>query len=243
MAITRKMTTIDGIPAIIFGVPSRKIYLYIHGQSGNKEEAQRIAEVICRYGYQVLSIDLPEHGERKSEINSFDPWHIVPELTDVIGFVKVHWERVSLFANSIGAWFSMLSFGNECLDNCLFVSPVLDMKQLILKMMNWANVTEEQLKKELIIPTTFGQTLSWRYWEYALSHPITKWEVPTKILYGGSDNLIDRDVVEHFAHKFHCGLDVMESGEHWFHTEEQLKVMRKWLITNLKSKELSKDER
>lgn len=134
-AITKKITTIDGIPAIIFGVPSRKIYLYIHGQGGNKEEAQSIAKVICRYGYQVLSIDLPEHGERKGEIDSFDPWHIVPELTGVMGFVKVHWERVSLFANSIGAWFSILSFGNECLDNCLFVSPVLDMKQLMLKMM------------------------------------------------------------------------------------------------------------
>lgn len=243
MAITKKMITIGDIPTIIFGVPSRKIYLYIHGQGGNKEEAQSIAEVICRYGYQVLSIDLPEHGERKSEINSFVLWQVVPELTDVMGFVKVHWERVSLFTNSIGAWFSILSFGNECLDNCLFVSPVLDMKQLILKMMGWANVTEEQLKKELIIPTTFGQTLSWRYWEYALSHPITKWEVPTKILYGGSDNLIDRDIVEHFAHKFHCDLDVMESGGHLFHTEEQLKAMRKWLITNLKSKELSKDER
>lgn len=84
MAITKKITTIDGIPAIILGVPSRKIYLYIHGQSGNKEEAQSIAEVICRYGYQVLSIDLPEHGKRKGEINSFDPWHIVPELTGVI---------------------------------------------------------------------------------------------------------------------------------------------------------------
>ena len=140
MVITKKMTTIDGIPAIIFGVPSRRIYLYIHGKGGNKEEAQSIAEVICRYGYQVLSIDLPEHGERKSEINSFDPWHIVPELTDVMGFVKVHWERVSLFANSIGAWFSMLSFGNECLDDCLFVSPVLDMKPLFWQVLRLAMV-------------------------------------------------------------------------------------------------------
>ena len=243
MVITKKMTTIDRIPAIIFGVPSRKIYLYIHGQGGNKEEAQSIAEVICRYGYQVLSIDLPEHGERKSEINSFDPWHIVPELIDVMGFVNVHWEQVSLFANSIGAWFSMLSFGNECLDNCLFVSPVLDIKQLILKMMRWANVSEEQLKKELIIPTTFGQTLSWKYWEYALSHPITKWEVPTKILYGGNDNLIDRDVVEHFAHEFHCGLDVMENGEHWFHTEYHLNIMRDWIRKEIDCKKVILKER
>lgn len=77
------------------------------------------------------------------------------------------------------------------------------MKRLILKMMSWANISEEQLKKELIISTTFGQTLSWEYWEYASSHSITKWEVPTKILYGENDNLIDRDEVENFAQKFH----------------------------------------
>lgn len=151
-------------------------------------------------------------------------------------FAKEHWERISLFANSIGAWFSMLSFGNERLKNCLFVSPVLDMKRLILKMMSWANISEEQLKKELIISTTFGQTLSWEYWEYASSHPITKWEVPTKILYGENDNLIDRDGVENFAQKFHCGLEVMGNGEHWFHSAEQIEVMKKWVNKNIDGK-------
>ncbi|WP_235673508.1 hypothetical protein [Clostridioides difficile] len=42
-----------------------------------------------------------------------------------------------------------------------FVSPILDMQQLISNMMLWANVSEEQLKHELIIPTSFGHTLSW----------------------------------------------------------------------------------
>ena len=51
----------------------------------------------------------------------------------------------------------MLCFEHEKFENCLFVSPVLDMKQLILKMMSWANVTEEQLCREKIIPTSFGQ--------------------------------------------------------------------------------------
>lgn len=174
MTITEKEIKINNIPAIILGNPSRNVYLYIHGQGENKEEAYNIAEFVCGHGYQILSIDLPEHGNRKGEVNSFDPWHIVPELTEVMKFAKEHWERISLFANSIGAWFSMLSFGNERLKNCLFVSPVFDMKRLILKMMSWANISEEQLKKELIISTTFGQTLSWEYWEYASSHSITK---------------------------------------------------------------------
>lgn len=110
-------------------------------------------------------------------------------------------------------------------------------------MMSWANISEEQLKKELIISTTFGQTLSWEYWEYASSHPITKWEAPTKILYGENDNLIDRDEVEYFSQKFHCGLEVMGNGEHWFHTGKQIEVMQRWLNKNVSGKEMARDER
>lgn len=243
MSITRKEIKIEDIPAIIWGVSSRKVYLYIHGQGGNKDEACQIADIICKYGYQILSIDLPEHGDRKNELLSFDTWHIVPELTAVMKFAKEHWDGISLFANSIGAWFSMLSFSNECLDNCFFVSPVLDMRQLILKMMSLASITEEQLKQELIIHSTYGQTLSYRYWKFALSHPITKWDVFTKILYGENDNLIERDTIERFTHRFQCDLTVMDQGEHWFHTEEQLVFMRKWLNQGFINKESTEKER
>lgn len=219
---------IDGIPAIIWGETSKRLYLYIHGQGGYKEEAEDFSNIACLQGWQVLSIDLPEHGERANEPVSFDPWHVVPELSSVIEYAKCRWEHISLFASSIGAWFSMLSFKDEQLDNCLFVSPILDMKRLISNMMNWANVSEARLKYERIIPTSFGQTLSWEYWEFALNHPITKWKVPTKILYGENDNLTELDVINQFTHRFHCDLSIMGNGEHWFHTEEQMNALRKW---------------
>lgn len=152
--VTKKRTIqIHSIPAIIWGTSSKRLYLYIHGQGGCKEEAEAeaFANIACRNGCQVLSIDLPEHGDRKSESNSFDPWHIVPELNTIMKFAKGHWEQISLFANSIGAWFSMLSFKDERLRNCLFVSPVLDMKKLISNMMKWANVSEARLKKSLLL--------------------------------------------------------------------------------------------
>ena len=193
---------IDGVPAILWGKPSHQLFLYIHGQGGNKEEAALFSKIVCQRGVQVLSIDLPEHGERIAEKNSFDPWHIVPELKMIMNNIKNSWEDISLCANSIGAWFSMLSFYNEHFEKCLFISPVVDMKQLISKMMDWANVSEAQLQKELIIPTNFGQTLSWEYWKYVLEHPITEWEHPTLILYGENDNLIDRDTMESFAQNF-----------------------------------------
>lgn len=234
---------INGIPAILWGVSSKRLYLYIHGQDGNKEEAATLSEIVCRQGWQVLSIDLPEHGDRKGEMYPFVPWHIVPELNSVMEYVKSRWKHISLFANSIGAWFSMLSFCNERLEKCLFVSPVLDMEQLISKMMRWENVSEVRLKQELIIPTSFGQTLSWEYWRYAIEHPIVKWDVPTKILYGGKDNLIERGEVELFTRKFGCDLTVMENGEHWFHTEHQVAFMRRWLNKSFRNKELSGNER
>ena len=149
---------IKNIPAIIWGDTSSKVYLYIHGQGGYKEEAEAFASIANRYGWQVLSIDLPEHGERKEERDLFNPWTIVPELLTVMQYAKNRWVDIALFANSIGAWFSMLSFKNENLEKCLFVSPVLDMKSLIQKMMSWANVSQERLRHEQTIPTSFGKS-------------------------------------------------------------------------------------
>ena len=159
---------IGNIPSILWGNDSSRLYLYVHGQGGNKEEASFLAEKICVKGWQVLSFDLPGHGERKDE--------------------------------------------HERFENCLFVSPVLDMKQLILKMMSWANVTEEQLCREKIIPTSFGQTLTWEYWQYAVNHPILKWDSPTRILYGEHDHMIDYRVAENFSKKFHCTMTVISNN-------------------------------
>ena len=57
---------LENIPAILWGNTSNRLYLYIHGQDGNKEEAATFAEIVCRKGWQVLSIDLPGHGERRA---------------------------------------------------------------------------------------------------------------------------------------------------------------------------------
>ncbi len=219
----------QGIPSIIWGEPSQKLYLYIHGQGGSKEEAESFAEIVGSYGWQVLSIDLPEHGERKEEKNTFDPWHAVPELSAVLEYAKSHWSCIALMANSIGAWFSMLSFADEKLEKCLFVSPILDMHRLIQNMMLWAGVSEERLRLEQTIPTSFGQTLSWNYLCYVKEHPITNWSFPTEILYADKDHLTEPAVVQSFTRRFGCRLTVMENGEHWFHTPEQLKFLDKWV--------------
>lgn len=229
----KQLLHINNIPAVIWGASSDKIYLYVHGKSGCKEEAASFAELACAKGWQVLSMDLPEHGERKGEASSFDPWHAVPELNAVYDYLQDGWKKTALFANSIGAWFSMLSFAGKPLEKALFVSPVLDMECLIRRMMQWASVSEEVLEKAGIIQTSFGETLSWEYYCYARNHPVCRWEIPTDILYADQDHLTERSAADSFAERYHCRLTVMENGEHWFHTPEQLAVLREWMQNSL----------
>ena len=224
---------IKNVPAIILGEPSDKVFLYVHGQGGCKEECQAWADIICEQGYQILAIDLPEHGARKEEKDTFNPWHAIPDLHTVLDYAKNHWSKISLLANSIGAWFSMLSFSEESLNQCFFISPILDMEHLILNMIQWAGTSEKNLAEKGTIPTTFGQTLSWNYLTYVREHPISHWDIHTYILYGDKDHLTERTVVEQFMQLHSCTLTILENGEHWFHTPAQIAYLRNWLTLEL----------
>jgi len=224
----QERTLIAGIPSMIYGEISNKVYLFVHGQSGNKEEAESFAKIVSENGWQVLSIDLPEHGERKNETGRFYPWIIVPELQKIWIYMNSRWERMALRATSIGAWFSMLAFQDKRIEMSLFVSPILDMEHLIENMMQWAGVTKDELEVKKIILTDFEQTLSWEYYLYAKQNPILKWDSNTKVLYGSKDNLTERYIVDSFVERFRCELTVMENGEHWFHNKDQLAILNRW---------------
>lgn len=53
------------------------------------------------------------------------------------------------------------------------------------------------------------------------------WNVPTEILYVGNDNLTSRQTVDRFVNNHNSNLTVMDNGEHWFHTDEQLAFLDK----------------
>ena len=54
-----------GLPALVLGAPSERVFFYVHGKMGSKEEALDFAEVADAHGWQVVSIDLPQHGQRQ----------------------------------------------------------------------------------------------------------------------------------------------------------------------------------
>ena len=94
--------------------------------------------------------------------------------------------------------------------------------------MLWAGVSEEELEQKGEIETAFGETLSWKYYQFAKENRIQRWSFSTEILYAENDNLTEFDVAKSFSKKFGCRLTVMENGEHWFHTDEQLAFLKAW---------------
>ena len=96
----------------------------------------------------------------------------------------------------------------------------------------WANVTEDELCGKKEIQTDFGETLSWENLCYVREHPIV-WTVPTHILYGENDNLTSYETISEFANRIKATLTVMKNGEHWFHTEEQMKFLDNWISNSL----------
>ena len=217
---------IGAVPAVLYGEPAEQGYLFLHGQMGHKEEAEAFAQVAGPKGYQVLSMDLPAHGERRDRGEELLPWTAIPDIRAALDWAEQRWKTVSLRANSIGAYFAMLAF--DAPSRALLVSPILDMEGLIRTMMGWAGVTEEQLQAQGEIPTSFGQTLSWEYLRWVREHPVHNWTCPIRILYGSQDNMTSRQTAQKYARQHNAKLTVMEGGEHWFHTPKQLAVLRTW---------------
>ena len=232
----KKHFNIDNIPAILWGENSNKIFIAIHGNMSNKEDdvIKILASKVVDKGYQVISFDLPEHGERKEEKTPCKVQNCVQELTLVINYVKEKYNNISLFACSMGAYFSLLSYKNEDIKQSLFLSPVVNMKIVIDNMMKYFNVDEDSLEKEKVIETPINQKLYWDYYCYVKKHPIDTWNSPTSILYGSKDDVSDREIVIDFSKKFNCNLTIMNDGDHYFHTKEQLKFFELWLENNIK---------
>ncbi len=214
------------------GKKSNRVFIAVHGNMSNKEDdvIKILAEKVINRGYQLLSFDLPEHGARKDDTNYLcKVQNCVKDLKQIIEYAKKNYQEINLWACSMGAYFSLLAYKDEDIKQCLFLSPVVNMKVIIDNMMLWSNTTEEKLKEKQEIKTDCGQTLYWDYYEYVKNNPITNWNKKTYILYGNKDNMQNEDIIKNFSNNFNCDLSILDGGEHYFHTEEQLKFYKEWL--------------
>ena len=199
----------------------KRLVIYVHGKGGSADEAKHYQSLFA--DSDVIDLDY----------KSQNPWEAKNEFSELYDLHSRGYDSVILMANSIGAFFSMSALADKKIEQALFISPIVNMEKLITDMMMWANVNEEELQIRKKIPTDFGETLSWEYLCYVREHPI-RWHIPTSILYGGKDNLTSRETISEFANQISSPLTVMEDGEHWFHTEEQIKFLDDWIENSIR---------
>lgn len=219
---------IDHIPALVWGKPSDKVYLCVHGKLSSKDAFAELASIAEAKGYQTVSFDLPQHGERTGESLPCDIWNGIRELTAVADYVFSRWKEVNLYACSLGAYFSLHAYPNHHFRKCLFQSPILDMEYLVRQMMLWFDITEDRLEREKEIDTPID-LLRWDYYQYILANPIAQWHIPTCILYGGKDALQNREILERFSGRFGCALRVSPDSEHSFMGSRDGVIVDQWL--------------
>ena len=114
----------------------KNIVIYVHGKGGSAAEAEH---------YRQLFPD--------SEVIGFDyhaqtPWEAKEEFPEFFAQQRKHCDRLTLVANSIGAFFSLSSLDGALVDSACLISPVVDMEKLIENMMLWADVTEQELAEK-----------------------------------------------------------------------------------------------
>ena len=196
-----------------------KCFVYIHGKGGSADEAKHYQKLFCAsdvigFDYQVQT-----------------PWEAKDVFLNFFRNISKKYQHVSIIANSIGAFLAMHALKDFEIDEAFFISPIVNMEKLITDMMQWANISKEELQQKGTIQTEFGETLSWQYLEWVKAHPL-EWKVLTQILYGQHDNLQSLKDIEDFCAQTGADVTVMENGEHWFHTEEQMRFLDEWIMKN-----------
>lgn len=194
----------------------KRLVIYVHGKGGSAQEAEHYRPLFAQS--DVIGFDY--HAQNPQEAKS--------EFSDFYDLHTREYDSVILIANSIGAYFSMCALPEKKISAAFFISPIVDMEKLIADMMRWANVTEKELQRKKEIPTAFGETLYWDDLCYVRAHSI-RWSIPTRILYGAKDHLTSMETVTEFADRIGAELTVMEDGEHWFHTDEQMRFLDAWI--------------
>ena len=194
----------------------KDIVVYIHGKNGSAAEAARYRRLFA--GSDVLGFDYEART----------PWEAKEEFALYFESILKSRKSVTIVANSIGAFFAMHALQDMRIKKAYFISPIVNMENLILNMLSRANASEEELRDKGELSTKFGEKLSWRYLCYVREHS-TLWTAPTHILYGENDDLTSFETICEFANQIGATLTVMKNGEHRFYTAEQMHFLDNWI--------------
>ena len=189
--------------------------VYIHGLYGNHRESDFYSFFSKKH--DVIGLDYQDGN----------PWEVKEKIIKEFSEIYSKYKTVYVIANSIGAFYTYMYLSDFRIAKAFFISPLVNMRQVIEKTAKSHKITIEQLKEERIITLEDGQVLSYDFYESLSSKD--NWSAKTHILYGEKDKLVDKESIYKFVVNHNASLTIMKNGEHYFHTPGQLKYIRKWI--------------
>ena len=190
--------------------------LYLHGKGGAAAESAHYKPLFPACDVIGLDYHAASPGETGAEIR-----YAVEALSG-------SYDDITLIANSIGAFYSLYADIDRLICRAYFISPLVDMEQMILSLLQQIGATEDDLRQYGTLPAPFGETLVWDELCYVRTHPVS-WRAPTRILCGGNDTLVPFDTVRAFSKKTGAKVTVMDTAAHWFHTPAELTFLDRWI--------------
>ncbi|WP_279014206.1 alpha/beta hydrolase [Actinomyces oris] len=218
---------LDGIPALRWGEPGGRAVIGVHGQFSNKHDPvmARCGDVIASWGDQLITFDLPAHGDRQDD-KAFTPMDASPEVRAFARLARSQSTEVSLLANSIGAYFSLCDTPAGTFERAWMVSPLLDLEYYIRDIMAEYSVTDEQLEAQTVIDTPRG-VLERSYLRFVEEHP-ARLNAPSWIIRGDQDEVVPLNALSRFVGAPGVELVQVEGGQHFLGQPPHLDTVVAW---------------
>lgn len=218
---------LDGIPALRWGNPGKRAIIGVHGQLSNKFDPvmAQCGEVIASRGDQLITFDLPAHGDRQDD-KAFNAMMANPEIKAFAQLARSQSTEVGLLASSIGAYFSLCDTPAGTFECAWLVSPLIDLEYYIRDVMAEYSVTDEQLEAETVINTPRA-VLEWPYLRFVEEHP-AKLDIPSWTIRGDQDEMVPLDSLSRFVNAPGVELVQIEGGQHFLGQPPHLDMVITW---------------
>ena len=193
----------------------KKAAVYIHGLNGSSKEASDYA--FLGDDYDVIGLDYQD-GE---------PWELKDPIRNEFEKITSGYEEVVVIANSIGAFYAYEYLSDYPIKQAFFISPVAQMHQVVFK------TILNRMPEKRAVRYDDSLKVSFAYYLHMLNHK-DHWKVPTDILYGEDDELIDLDSIGAFL-ATHPGsrLTIKSGSKHFFHTKKEKEFIKNWILGSL----------
>ena len=199
----------------------KTVVVYIHGLYGSSEESK---------DYSYLSDNYDVVGLNYQDGN---PWELKDTIREEFTKITKNYKEIIVIANSIGAFYTYEYLSVFNIRQAFFISPVVDMYQMIFELMMQHHISKEELKEKREIKLENGQVLSYDFYLHTLNYQ-DNWNVDTEILYGEHDEIVHLENIAEFLSKHpKTKLTIKRGAEHYMHTDEEKEFIKNWILRSL----------